>query len=39
MIDIAAIWHDAAHGGPPALVRRKTGDLLLRLAFAKKIAT
>lgn len=35
MIDIAAIWHDAAHGGPPALVRRKTGDLLLRLVFAK----
>lgn len=35
MIDIAKIWHDAAHGGTPVLVKRKNGELLLRLPFAK----
>lgn len=35
MIDIAKIWHDAAHRGPPVLVKRQKGDLLLRMTFSK----
>lgn len=35
MIDIVQIWRDAAHGGPPVLVKREKGDLLLRMPFQK----
>lgn len=35
MIDIAKIWQDAAHRGPPVLVKRQKGDLLLRMTFSK----
>ncbi len=35
MTDIAKIWHDAAQGGPPVLVKRRKDDLFLRLTFAE----